>query len=89
MTVSDILTPKHVPVLVQSFFDHDRAVNHDGHHRSLLTIQVTELLDGVFIGCSMNHALGDRTSYWNVWSEIHRATDSPSFHTKRPICQPI
>ncbi|KAL2901422.1 hypothetical protein RDABS01_026504 [Bienertia sinuspersici] len=76
MTVSDILTPRHVPAVVQSFFDHDRAVNHDGHHMSLLTIQVTELLDGVFIGCSMNHALGDGTSYWNfwnVWSEIHMA----------------
>ncbi|KMT11339.1 hypothetical protein BVRB_5g106720 [Beta vulgaris subsp. vulgaris] len=43
---------------------------------SLLTILVTELLDGVFIGCSMNHALADGTSYWlfwKMWSEIHRA----------------
>ncbi|KAL2901284.1 hypothetical protein RDABS01_026366 [Bienertia sinuspersici] len=60
--LSDILTPTHIPMVVQSFFDHDRAVNHDGHDTSLLTIQVTELLDGVFIGCSMNHVLGDGTS---------------------------
>uniref|UniRef100_A0A803L632 Uncharacterized protein n=1 Tax=Chenopodium quinoa TaxID=63459 RepID=A0A803L632_CHEQI len=76
MTVSDILSPTDVPLVVQSFFDHDRAVNHDGHNASLLTIQVTELVDGIFIGCSMNHALGDGTSYWlfwNMWSEIHRS----------------
>ena len=30
-TVSDILSPKDVPLVVQSFFDHDRTVNHDGH----------------------------------------------------------
>ena len=76
MTVSDILSPLDVPVVVQSLFDHDRAVNHDSHTSPLLTVQVTELLDGVFIGCSMNHSIGEGTSYWefwNMWSEIHRA----------------
>ncbi|XP_010677339.2 uncharacterized acetyltransferase At3g50280 [Beta vulgaris subsp. vulgaris] len=74
MTISDLLSPTDVPLVVQSFFDHDKNVNHDGHFKSLLTIQVTELLDGIFIGCSMNHALGDGTSFWhfwNIWSMIH------------------
>ncbi|KAL6317477.1 hypothetical protein AAG906_030230 [Vitis piasezkii] len=31
MTISDILSPIHVPSVVQSFFDHDRVVNHDAH----------------------------------------------------------
>ncbi|KAL7260694.1 hypothetical protein ACSBR1_006374 [Camellia fascicularis] len=31
LTVSDILSPVDVPLVVQSFFDHDRAINHDGH----------------------------------------------------------
>ncbi|BBG95216.1 HXXXD-type acyl-transferase family protein, partial [Prunus dulcis] len=76
MSISDILSPTDVPSVVQSFFDHDRAVNHDGHTMSLLTIQVTELVDGIFIGLSMNHCLGDGTSYWhffNIWSEIFQA----------------
>ncbi|CAN6682179.1 unnamed protein product [Malus baccata var. baccata] len=76
MSVSDILSPIDVPLVVQSFFDHDRAVNHDGHTMSLLSIQVTELVDGIFIGLSMNHSLGDGTSFWlffNVWSEIFQA----------------
>ncbi|KAL9231185.1 hypothetical protein vseg_006442 [Gypsophila vaccaria] len=75
LTVSDIVSPSYVPQVVHSFFDHDRAVNCDGLVRPLLSVQVTELLDGVFIGCSINHAVVDGTSYWqfwNVWSEIHK-----------------
>ncbi|CAJ1973406.1 unnamed protein product [Sphenostylis stenocarpa] len=73
---SDILSPVDVPPIVHSFFDHHRAVNYDGHTMPLLSIQVTELVDGVFIGCSMNHAVGDGTSYWNffnTWSQIFQA----------------
>ncbi|XVF64097.1 hypothetical protein PTKIN_Ptkin09bG0139900 [Pterospermum kingtungense] len=76
ISVSDILSPTYVPLVVQSFFDHDRAVNHGGHTRPLLSIQLTELVDGVFIGCSLNHALGDGTSFWhffNTLSEIFQA----------------
>ncbi|KAI3412869.1 uncharacterized protein J3R85_016764 [Psidium guajava] len=78
MTVADILSPTYVPAAVRSFFDHDRAVNHDGHALSLLSAQVTELADGVFVGLSMNHAVGDGTSFWhffNSWSEIFQAQE--------------
>ncbi|XP_057428976.1 uncharacterized acetyltransferase At3g50280-like [Lotus japonicus] len=87
MTISDILFPVDVPPVVQSFFDHHKAVNHDGHTMPLLTIKVTELLDGVFIGCSMNHCVGDGTAYWNffnTWSEIFQAkaqTGHDEFHS--------
>ncbi|CAJ1973401.1 unnamed protein product [Sphenostylis stenocarpa] len=76
MTISDILSPVDVPPIVHSFFDSHKAVNHDGHTEPLLSIKVTELLDGVFIGCSMNHGIGDGTSYWNffnTWSDIFQA----------------
>ncbi|KAL5559064.1 hypothetical protein UlMin_035275 [Ulmus minor] len=88
MTISDILSPIDVPSIVQSFFDHDRAVNHDGHSMSLLSIQVTELVDGVFIGCSMNHSIGDGTTYWsffNMWSEIFQAQGN----TTSISCPPV
>ncbi|XP_016495341.1 putative acetyltransferase At3g50280 [Nicotiana tabacum] len=78
LTISDILSPKDVPLVVQSFFDHDKAINHDGHELSLLTIQVTELIDGVFIGCSINHVLADGSSFWlffNTFSEIFKANN--------------
>ncbi|CAJ1973404.1 unnamed protein product [Sphenostylis stenocarpa] len=76
MTIYDILSPVDVPPIFQSLFDHDRALNQDGHSMPLLSIQVTELVDGVFIGCSMNHSIGDGTSYWNffnTWSQIFQA----------------
>ncbi|XP_065869759.1 uncharacterized acetyltransferase At3g50280-like [Euphorbia lathyris] len=76
LSISDVLSPTYVPLIVQSFFDHDRALNHDGHFKSLLTIQVTELIDGIFIGCSMNHAIGDGNSFWhffNTFSEIFQS----------------
>jgi len=49
---------------------------YDGHTRPLLSVQVTEQLDGIFIGCSMNHVMADGTSFWHfckMWSEIHKA----------------
>ncbi|KAI8024263.1 hypothetical protein LOK49_LG03G00664 [Camellia lanceoleosa] len=42
LTVSDILSPVDVPLVVQSFFDHDRAINYDRNTLSLLSIQLTE-----------------------------------------------
>ncbi|KAK0576892.1 hypothetical protein LWI29_024926 [Acer saccharum] len=81
MTVSDIVSPTYVPLVVQSLFDHDRAINHDGHNSPLVTIQVTDLADGIFIGCSLNHVLGDGTSYWNffqAYSETFQALGSSS-----------
>ncbi|KAL1198701.1 putative acetyltransferase [Cardamine amara subsp. amara] len=79
LCVADIVEAKYVPLIVQSFFDHDRAVNHDGHTLSLLSVQVTELVDGIFIGVSMNHTLGDGTSFWNFfnsWSKIFQGQES-------------
>ncbi|KAI3773756.1 hypothetical protein L1987_48288 [Smallanthus sonchifolius] len=73
LTMADILTPTYIPEIVESFFDHYKAINHDGHKLSLLSVQVTELIDGIFIGCSINHMLVDGTSYWhffNSWSEM-------------------
>ncbi|CAI0424669.1 unnamed protein product [Linum tenue] len=83
LTISDVLSPTYVPVVVQSFFDHDRAINHDGHTTSLVTIQVTELIDGVFVGCSFNHAVGDGASFWNFLTAL-----SETYRGKTPISRP-
>ncbi|KAB1220184.1 hypothetical protein CJ030_MR3G017008 [Morella rubra] len=88
MTISDILSPVDVPSVVQSFFDHDRALNYDGQTMPLLSIQVTELEDGIFLGCSMNHCIADGTSYWhffNNWSEIFQAEGNKVSITRPPI----
>lgn len=33
-----------------------------------MAVQVTELADGVFIGCAVNHAVTDGTSFWNFFN---------------------
>nr|KYP32374.1 putative acetyltransferase At3g50280 family [Cajanus cajan] len=73
MTISNILSPIDVPPIVHSLFDHHNVVDHDGHTMPLFSVKVTKLLDGLFIGCSMNHAVGDGTSFFNfikAWFEI-------------------
>ncbi|XP_021750847.1 protein ENHANCED PSEUDOMONAS SUSCEPTIBILTY 1-like [Chenopodium quinoa] len=75
LTVSDILSPTDVTAdVVSSFFDlGENWNNYYGHTRALLSIQVTELLDAVFIGFSMNHCVGDGTTFIhfiNMLSEI-------------------
>lgn len=87
LTVDDILSPIDVPQIVQQFFDHDRAINHDAHTLSLLTIQVTELIDGIFIGCSLNHMAVDGTSFWHFftsWCEIFNAKEEKAITISKP-----
>ncbi|KAF2295313.1 hypothetical protein GH714_032551 [Hevea brasiliensis] len=51
--------------------------NFEGISKPLLAVQVTELVDGIFLGCTYNHAVADGTSFWNfvnTWSEISRSS---------------
>ncbi|MCL7027212.1 hypothetical protein MKW94_024781 [Papaver nudicaule] len=90
VTVADIMDSIHVPaVLKNSFFTLNDAVNYDGRSKPLLSVQVTELIDGIFIGCSLNHTVCDGKSFWhffNSWCEISRqgASASEDHHISRP-----
>ncbi|KAL4179725.1 hypothetical protein AMTRI_Chr13g88720 [Amborella trichopoda] len=75
ITLNDILRSPYVPLVVRSFFVHSGAMSHEGRFLPLLAVQVTELADGLFIGCSFNHVVGDGTSFWNFlnsWSELSK-----------------
>ena len=75
VTVADILEPAYVPPIVHSFFPLHRTQNCNGVSEPLL---VTELVDGVFIGCTINHMIVDDTSFWyffNSWLEISRGSN--------------
>ncbi|KAJ1389108.1 Transferase [Sesbania bispinosa] len=74
-SVADILQPTHVPPIVHSFFPLNGVKNYEGTTQPLLAVQVTELVDGIFIGCTMNHLVGDGKSFWlfiKSWAEISR-----------------
>ncbi|KAK9093283.1 hypothetical protein Syun_028194 [Stephania yunnanensis] len=89
--VSDLLNTSDGDVhpIFKSFFPLiEPVVNHDGHDLPLLIVQITELIDGVFVGCSFNHVLGDGTSYWNFfnsWAEISRLRSINSMIFREPI----
>ena len=74
LSVKPILSPLHdVPGCFREFFAFDRTLSYSGHIRPLVAVQVTELSDGVFIGCTVNHAVTDGTSFWhffNTFAEI-------------------
>ncbi|KAM5576598.1 putative acetyltransferase [Rosa sericea] len=80
VTVANILDPVYVPDnIVYSLFLMNGAVNYEGKSKPLLAVQVTELVDGIFIGLTMNHSAGDGTCFWNffnTWSEISRSGTS-------------
>jgi len=73
--VVDILEPTYHPLIVHSFFPFNGARNYEGISKPLLAVQVTELVDGVFIGFRFNHVIVDGKSMWhfiNSWAEISR-----------------
>uniref|UniRef100_A0A5B6YT63 Shikimate O-hydroxycinnamoyltransferase n=1 Tax=Davidia involucrata TaxID=16924 RepID=A0A5B6YT63_DAVIN len=81
LTVTDILDPVYVPPIVHSFFPLNGVLNHQGVSKPLLAVQVTELVDGFFIGCTINHTVGDGSSFWHFFnsrSEISRGFESLS-----------
>ncbi|MBA0726336.1 hypothetical protein Golax_002169 [Gossypium laxum] len=82
--IRDVIAPVYVPELVNEFFSFDKTVSYQGHFKPIMAIQFTELPDGVFIGCSINHAVTDGTSFWNffnTYAEICRkiSNNDPSF----------
>ncbi|XP_057781631.1 protein ENHANCED PSEUDOMONAS SUSCEPTIBILITY 1-like [Salvia miltiorrhiza] len=82
VSISDLIEPRYTPEIASSLIPINIGVtNYDGISKPLLAVQVTELADGLFIGCAANHAVVDGTSFWhflNSWSEISRGSESIS-----------
>ncbi|KAH6830661.1 hypothetical protein C2S53_018666 [Perilla frutescens var. hirtella] len=81
ISLSDILEPNYTPQIVSSFFPLNGVSNLQGVSTPLLAVQLTELADGIFVGCAANHAVVDGTSFWhfiNSWSQISRGFDKIS-----------
>ncbi|CAK7324913.1 unnamed protein product [Dovyalis caffra] len=86
LSIHTILSPKDVPECVKGFFAFDKTLSYSGHSKPLMAVQVTELQDGIFIGCTVNHAVTDGTSFWhffNTFAEIcqgsKKISKSPNF----------
>lgn len=73
--VSDIVESDYNPCVVRDFFPLNGVQNQEATCQPCFAVQVTELEDGIFIGCSNNHVVVDGTSFWhfyNSWTEISR-----------------
>ncbi|XP_054823748.1 uncharacterized acetyltransferase At3g50280-like [Prosopis cineraria] len=73
--ISDIVEPTYVPPFVHSFFPLYRSKNIEGTQIPLLAVQVTELVDGIFMACSINHCLADAKPFMDfvfAWANISR-----------------
>ncbi|XP_059313912.1 uncharacterized acetyltransferase At3g50280-like [Lycium ferocissimum] len=73
--VSNILESDYNPDVVRDFFPLNGVRNQEATSQPCFAVQVTELEDGIFIGCSNNHVVVDGTSFWhfyNSWTEISR-----------------
>ncbi|KAI9165537.1 hypothetical protein LWI28_015871 [Acer negundo] len=87
VSIADIIESTYVPEIVYSFFPLNGIKNYEGTSNPLLAVQATELVDGIFIACTINHTTGDGSSFWhffNSWSEISRGFDCLS---RPPILQ--
>ncbi|OIW04091.1 hypothetical protein TanjilG_00651 [Lupinus angustifolius] len=66
--ISDLLSSLDISPSFKEFFTFDSKVSYSGHSSPIVAVQVTELADGVFIGCAANHAVTDGTSFWNFFN---------------------
>ncbi|KAK1682636.1 hypothetical protein QYE76_043484 [Lolium multiflorum] len=93
VAVADIIGSLHIPSVVWALFPLNHVLSAEAATESLpvLSAQVTELADGVFISMSMNHSVGDGTAFWeffNTWSEINRGgVDLHEVRTPAPVHQ--
>ncbi|XVE69366.1 hypothetical protein DITRI_Ditri09bG0146400 [Diplodiscus trichospermus] len=88
--IRDVIGPIHVPALVKEFFSFDKTVSYQGHYKPIMAVQVTELGDGIFIGCSVNHAVTDGTSFWNffnTFAEICRRITNNNYQSIEKIAR--
>ncbi|KAI3849270.1 hypothetical protein MKX03_001669 [Papaver bracteatum] len=88
-SVEDIIAQPYVPPsIIDPLFSLNGVRNYEGQSHPLLSIQITELLDGVFIGLSANHCVCDGTAFWhfiNIWSEISRSSNYHISCPPRPV----
>lgn len=94
--IRDLLGPTHVPECFKEFFAFDRTVSYCGHFIPILAVQVTEFNDGVFIGCTVNHAVIDGTSLWNYFNTfaemcrgVKKISRQPDFSRDSILVSPV
>ncbi|PIN25046.1 Shikimate O-hydroxycinnamoyltransferase [Handroanthus impetiginosus] len=88
LSVAALIPPpdRDIPAVYRRFFQFDNTLSYAGHNKPLVAVQVTELNDAVFVGCTVNHAVVDGTSFWNFFNTyaemargVKKISKSPDF----------
>ncbi|KAG5060325.1 hypothetical protein AAZX31_01G102800 [Glycine max] len=81
LTLNAVVSPSLVdvhPCFKEEFFAYDMTISYAGHNTPLAAVQVTELADGVFVGCTVNHSVTDGTSFWHFFNTFAAVTKGGS-----------
>ncbi|KAA8516320.1 hypothetical protein F0562_016613 [Nyssa sinensis] len=82
--IDNILAPVDVPYCFKEFFAFNNTLSYAGHYKPLVAVQVTELGDGIFVGCTVNHAVTDGTSFWNFFNTFAEVCKGAKKISKSP-----
>lgn len=74
-----------IPLAFRRFFQFDNTLSYAGHNKPLVAVQVTELSDAVFVGCTVNHAVVDGTSFWNFFNTFAEMAKGAKKISKSPV----
>ncbi|RZB50401.1 putative acetyltransferase [Glycine soja] len=88
ISVADLLSPSSsssssdVPPIFKQLFPFHHKISYTAHSSPIMAFQVTDLADGIFLGCAVCHAVTDGASFWNFFNTFagisRGATTSPS-----------
>ncbi|KAL8526735.1 hypothetical protein ACS0TY_015803 [Phlomoides rotata] len=87
LSIATLLPPHDcdIPPAYRRFFQFDNTLSYAGHSKPLLAVQVTVLNDAVFVGCTMNHAVVDGTSFWNFFNTYAEIARGAMKISKQPV----
>ncbi|XP_014496082.1 uncharacterized acetyltransferase At3g50280 [Vigna radiata var. radiata] len=68
ISLADLLSPSDVHPAFKHLFPFHQKISYTAHSSPIMAFQVTELADGVFIGCAVCHAVTDGASFWNFFN---------------------
>ncbi|XP_051115876.1 uncharacterized acetyltransferase At3g50280-like [Andrographis paniculata] len=82
VSVANLVEPEYMPrKVLASFFPEKETPSCEELWKPLAAVQVTELDDGFFVSCAINHVVADAISFWHFfhsWSELARGFDTIS-----------
>ncbi|KAK7305842.1 hypothetical protein VNO77_43754 [Canavalia gladiata] len=84
LTVTELLSPPDVHPSFNQFFPFHHKISYTAHSSPIMAFQVTELADGLFLGCAVCHAVTDGASFWNFFNTFAEFSRGATFPSRLP-----